>query len=395
MQPPVLIVAGLSSRMMAESAARAGLDVIALDLFGDADTRHAAMRWAPVGNPATLTLDADEMLVTLRRLRDHPRLLGWVAGTGFEEIPELLEAGAAIVPLLGNTPATVRAIKQPSTFFGMLDRLGIAHPETRTTPPEHNTADWLCKRIGGAGAWHIRLAGDAHNTDLPVYYQRRCTGVPMSALFIADANGVRIVGINRQWIGSRPDLPYVFEGAAGPVELPPQMTQRLHDAVHAIARESQLVGLNSIDFLFDAPECLILEVNPRPSASMTLYDDAYPLGLMHAHLQACQGATPLPLPQRNAQTDTVSCRGFRVVFSETSQHVDASLTAALLRTGWCHDIPVPGIRIGAREPLCTLSASGQSIAAADALLQERCQHIHDLLKAQHVEHRDATGILNF
>jgi len=38
-----IAVAALSARMMAEASARDGFDVVALDLFGDADTREA---WA-------------------------------------------------------------------------------------------------------------------------------------------------------------------------------------------------------------------------------------------------------------------------------------------------------------------------------------------------------------
>src|SRR5690606_30254875 len=99
---------------------------------------------------------------------------------------------------------------------------------------------------------------------------------------------------NRQWIGQRSDVPYVFEGVSGPVPLPPQVAQRLADAVLEIARACGLVGLNSLDFLFDAPDFHVLEVNPRPTAAMTLYEDSYARGLMHAHVQACQGVTPMP-----------------------------------------------------------------------------------------------------
>lgn len=39
---PFVAVAGLSARMLAQSAARAGLRVVALDVFGDCDTREAS-----------------------------------------------------------------------------------------------------------------------------------------------------------------------------------------------------------------------------------------------------------------------------------------------------------------------------------------------------------------
>ena len=40
-----LVVAGTSARAMAESARQGGWRVLAMDLFGDLDTRRASARW--------------------------------------------------------------------------------------------------------------------------------------------------------------------------------------------------------------------------------------------------------------------------------------------------------------------------------------------------------------
>ena len=46
-----------------------------------------------------------------------------------------------------------------------------------------------------------------------------------------------------------------------------------------------LKGLNSLDFIH-ADDCsYVLEINPRPSASMQLYDE----DLLNRHIQACEG----------------------------------------------------------------------------------------------------------
>ncbi|NKJ45506.1 hypothetical protein CIC12_01850, partial [Burkholderia sp. SG-MS1] len=55
-QAPFVAVAGLSARLLAQSAARAGLRVAALDIFGDRDTRAAAEVWCDIGGGA-LTID--------------------------------------------------------------------------------------------------------------------------------------------------------------------------------------------------------------------------------------------------------------------------------------------------------------------------------------------------
>ncbi len=401
MPSQTLIVAGLSSRMMAESAAQAGLRVAALDLFGDADTRHVAARWEPIGAAGTMAVDGEHLLAALRRLRDTEHPSGWVAGSGFEQRPELLDAGHALVPLFGNSAATVRGVKQPGVFFPLLAALGIAHPETRLEMPR-DPSGWLCKAVGGTGGWHIRqlAAEDAADTsgtvstistdsavDTTRYFQRRSPGLPMSALFVAHRRGVQLVGISLQRIAAHHDCPYLFQGAAGPSILPAAAMARLVEIVHCIARETGLLGLNSIDFLFDAPELTVLEVNPRPPASMALYADACPRGLMHAHLQACRGATPEPPAVRQA-----GVRGFQIVFAQEAAQVNATLAAALMRTGWCHDIPVPGTYVAAGHPFCSVSATGAATGALDAELCLRGERIQSLIKASHAEFRRTAGI---
>jgi uncharacterized protein len=44
-----IAVASISARALAEAAAREGFGVIALDVFGDVDTRLASSLWLPIG----------------------------------------------------------------------------------------------------------------------------------------------------------------------------------------------------------------------------------------------------------------------------------------------------------------------------------------------------------
>ena len=90
-----MAVAALSARALAEWARADGRPVLALDAFGDADTRRAAVRWAGIGSAEGLRIDGQRLLDELAR----PGLQVWVAGSGFEAQPELLEAAASRLPL--------------------------------------------------------------------------------------------------------------------------------------------------------------------------------------------------------------------------------------------------------------------------------------------------------
>jgi len=121
-----LAVAAVSARMLAEAAAGDGYDVVALDLFGDVDTRRASAEWLPLGMAGSPQLDAGCVLDALLELsRRGDEVIGWISGSGFEGQPELLEAGAKLLPLLGTAAEGVRRVRDPQQFFGALAAEGI------------------------------------------------------------------------------------------------------------------------------------------------------------------------------------------------------------------------------------------------------------------------------
>jgi len=190
-----IAVAALSARMLAEAGRDGGYRTVALDLFGDADTRRAAQAWFPLGDPATLSIDGEALLAALRRLRACGAA-GWVAGSGFEAQPELLAAGAQVLPLIGNPPDVVARVRNPAGFFGRLAELGIPHPETRRDCPP-SPLGWLRKDFASSGGRGVRPAlrerldasgtvGANSGPQAGIHYQRITPGAPMSALFVAD-----------------------------------------------------------------------------------------------------------------------------------------------------------------------------------------------------------------
>lgn len=354
---PTLVVAALSARALAQSARRAGWDVVALDLFGDVDTRAAATRWLPIGDPATLRIDPVRFLGALAAARTDD-CFGWIAGAGFEPHPALLESGARLLPLLGNDRATTAAVRDARAFFAALGDLGIPYPPTRFDVPS-DTRGWLRKDFAGSGGWHIRKAGRAPTT-ADAYLQRALPGRAMSVLFIGARERALCVGINELIVRPAGARPYIYRGAIGPIEgLTASLTSALERTAEALVRRFELRGLGSLDFLLDGDAFHVLEVNPRPSATLSLYDASTPHGLLKAHVDACSG---VPVMLKPAPTTTGEC----IVFATRAWVADASAVERLLALG-CHDIPQPGSRIAADAPICSVSAHGES---ADAVRRD-------------------------
>jgi len=74
-QAPYIAAIGLSARMLAQSARRAGLNVAALDIFGDRDTRRYAPLWFDIGGEG-LSIDPQRLFDALERTARLPRMRG-------------------------------------------------------------------------------------------------------------------------------------------------------------------------------------------------------------------------------------------------------------------------------------------------------------------------------
>ena len=374
-----LAVASISARMLAEAARDDGFEVAALDLFGDADTRKACSRWQAIGEPARLEIDGARLLLALEALAQGRRAAGWIAGAGFEGRPDLLERGAALLPLIGTQADAMRRLRDPQLFFGFLDAHDIEHPAVRMTPP-HDAAGWLVKDAHGCGGWHIRrvsepdaapwAAADGHR-----YFQREVAGRPMSATFVANGSDAAVLGFNQLIVRPLAGRPYVFCGAVGPVSLPAPVAARITAAVRAIAAGFSLHGLGSLDFMLDGDAVDVLEANPRPPATMALY--ASRRGVVAAHVRACiQGV----LPHWPAQAANHPIHGTEVVFARRRLWLDEAAARRLATHGDCHDLPAFASTFEAGDPLCSVSADGADPEAVHALLARGREAVHRQLE---------------
>lgn len=385
----LIAVAALSARMLAEAARDDGFDVVALDLFGDVDTRRACSQWLPIGRPDTLHIDDALVLAALGTLAQRGAQ-GWIVGSGFEGRPELLERGAALLPLIGTQADAVRRVRDPRTFFDFLDAKGIAHPPISMTAPV-DAAGWLVKDANGCGGGHIRRwvpkQGELPIDSVPAqrYFQREVQGLPMSATFVGNGSDARVLGFNRLIVRRWGTRPFVFCGAVGPVRLPEDVAARLTAAASATVAAFSLRGLGSLDFMLDGNAFGVLEVNPRPPASMALYGPQYFRSASHAatggavaaHVRAClQGELPQPVMQ--LASDGV--QGTEIVFAPRPIWIDEPAARRLAERADCHDLPSGAMHFAAGDPICSVSAAAADAELVLALLDLRRQAVHQSLE---------------
>ena len=370
---PHVLVVGTSARLLAQAARVAGYAPIVVDAFGDLDTRRIAVEWLPLSRPGKLTPDRTCLLSALDHAGRRPGIVGWIAGSGFEGSTDLLAEGARHLPLIGNSPDTITRVRTPGCFFSSLAALGIAAPETSLQAPAETTG-WLFKDAHASGGWHIRPASRVPACPGPgTYYQRQERGMSLSALFVADGADARVVGIARQIVAPLGSRPYVYRGCIGPITLDATIAAQVARIANQLTRRFELRGLNGIDFLLGPAGILILELNPRPTASLALFDESVVGGLIAAHVMACTDRTLPAFALPSAAPRQV--KGVEVVFARRRGDITPAFAQWLAEQSDCHDLPAAGSHHARYDPVCSISAQAHSVEEVLLRLSRRRDQI--------------------
>jgi predicted ATP-grasp superfamily ATP-dependent carboligase len=333
--------------MLVQLAADDGYDVVAVDRFGDADLRAIA--------PGATAPSADGLV----DLADGIRADAVVYGAGLENRPDLVARLAEGRELLGMPAELLDAVRDPWAVSAAARAAGARAPRTTAEPPDGS--GWLRKpRRGGGGRGVRRWAGGRlRPTEI---LQRRVDGLPCSAVAVGDGRGAVVLGLTEQLLRPRS---YAWAGNATPPRLPAAELSVVGEQLGAVCDEVVarfgVRGAFGVDAVWDGRHAWVLEVNPRPTASLELFGP----GSFALHVRGGRGLTPAgPLP-------SVCARVKLVLFA------DRDIRAPELEwwpAGLVRDIPRPGEAIARGQPVCTLvsqTAEPEALAArAAALLAE-------------------------
>lgn len=379
---PRVLVAGVSARAAAESAAKAGFAVTAIDAFGDLD-QHPAVRSLPLPReshaPFTARAAADavrdieaDAVAYLSPFENHARAVEALASG--RSTP--LRAGRV---LWGNPPDVLRRVRDPFLMTGLLRRRGFSTPMTRVdVPPELTARDWLVKPFRSGGGQGVRPWAPGTHVLPGFYAQERVDGVPASIVFAAAGGRVVPLGTSRQLIG---DAAFGASGyrycgnllaRAGDDVLTEKVVASAIDLAECVTQEFELVGLNGIDFIVRDEVPVMIEVNPRWCASMELVERHYGMSMFGLHAAACAEGV-LPSFDLAAARHTPTVIGKAIVFA-TADAV-AGDTRAWLGDDTVRDVPKPGERLAAGQPICTVFAHGEDTEECRARLRERARAI--------------------
>ena len=340
-----ILIAGLTTRALAESAVRAGSEIVTVDYFGDLDQERLCethpLRERGRGYSAAAILE------TARELSYE----AVVYCGGLENHPDVVAELARDRALLGNDPGTLRRVRDPGMLFPFLARRGFAVPDTRLETDPLPAGGRLARQAGARGRRTGRApvegpVGPARRSIL----QERVEGVSASAAFLADGRRSVVLGWTEQLHAPRS---FRYAGNIMPLDAGAAAREEVAAIADALTGEYGLRGLNGFDFILHRDRPVVLEVNPRYCASMELVERASGDSVFALHRAACLGGLPERAPRGTGVW------GKAIVYAARAVAVPDS-------TAWIdqgvRDVPHPGEVIRAGHPICTVHRPGLDAA---------------------------------
>jgi len=365
---PNYLVIATSGRAIAQGLKSLGHSVSVIDGFADRDTCTTVSEVVKVKR-SQYGLDAIEAFHAVQLLQSKGSFDGLFYDAAMESKPDLIDK-INIHSIVGNSSSTLRACKAPEAFFSMLEKNNITYPESHFYPESQprNNNDWLVKDAVGTGGVGVTFLNDAYENDENKYLQKKVEGINFSLTFLANGKEISTLGFNTLWHESLGEnMPYVYAGAINQVKLDADVQQTALQYASVIAKELDLIGLNSIDFIYAEKSVYVLEVNPRIPATYELYETKSGV-LMHQHIEAC---TNRALPEEQL---VPLLRAHAIVYAPTDITVSDELSWPL----WTADRPHAQELIKKYEPICSIFAGGQNCAQVCEMINTRKQSIFAL-----------------
>lgn len=350
--------------MLAAAARQAGFCPLVIDRYGDQDTRAISKAVVRVD-----ALNEQNLSVALDSLMRCFRISFAVYGSGLEGSPGCVQILEHAFELLGNDYATFLKVQNKRLFFERLARFKIPYPSVLLARPK-NLTGWLLKPFQGEGGVGIRRFDGQSMNENAVYWQKAIDGIAGSALFLTDGCRPWVIGYNTQWCaGIRPDSEFIFSGIINESPLSFEQEQRVERWIHELVDAYSLKGLNTLDFIVQDDRVLVLEINPRPSASLQLYGG----DLLSMHIDACYGRLSksiVPIP---------GFCGLQIVFAQSTVQIPEHFQ-------WpegCTDLPASGLIIRKGEPICSIIARDESRQRVQQALATAQQIIVNQIREGH------------
>ncbi|MDH5376156.1 MAG: ATP-grasp domain-containing protein [Candidatus Bathyarchaeota archaeon] len=394
-----LLVVGIDTVSIANSAKKAGYKIYAADYFGDTDLRRVCAKHESIiqQRPGKSCgkfesrFKPEAFLQMTRFLLKKVEIDAALLSSGLDDYSNVLNELNELVPIIGNRPEVIKRVREKPKFFEELKRLRIPHPEAAFVR-DIKEAERVATEIGypvvikpsrGFGGAGIGMAQSPEGLKMMCKYaslgrddvliQKFIDGIHASASLLASHAAIKILTINEQLIG----LPYVFQqepfgycGNVVPLRLANSVLEECRSIGEKVVLNFGLRGSNGIDFVISKGNIpYVVEVNPRFQGTLECVERILGINLVKEHINACIHDSLPIIEERSSNFCT------RLILYTPARVIAPDLTYFR----GVRDIPLLSTIIEKGEPLCSVIAVGNSRRVSLRKAKRTAQKIYTML----------------
>lgn len=403
-----IVVWGASTRAASWSAARAGWDVHAWDLFADCDFPDGAI----VRKLDDLTAESLQRQISLRLSAESKAC--FLPTGGWENAAGLPEWTDHHFHLFGCNAEAIARARDPFFWSEALDRAGLPRlalrknrqdknyqkntPHIRGTknknehaPANRSVERWIRKSLHSIGGLGVRFVTDDSLPETGLYDQQLQSGLICSALCLTNTDGTRVAGTSLQLTNDTgPEYPFMYAGNAWPLHQfakvdSTAISEQASLYAERLAETCGLTGLWGFDFIWQDAQLWVIEINPRYTAAMELFELCSGRSLLHD--AGWCGTNTVELPTVDSRPVCVLKMILYAEHSfvlpadwdwknwtrslESEQHQNDAGRFDLWSIPAFSDLPHRGTAFHPGEPICTIWGAGESAAECRKIVQQR------------------------
>jgi hypothetical protein len=374
-----LLVVGIDTVSIANSAKKAGYKIYAADYFGDMDLRCVCSGFKAIikqkrgkscGRMES-KFKPEAFLKIANSISEKYKIDAILLSSGLDDDFNILYELNDLAPILGNSPRVIERVRKKPRFFKELKRLGIAHPETAIVK-DIDEAKSSAARIGypvvvkpvrGFGGDSIRTARNFKELERAfkisfvseeILVQKFINGLHASISLLATTKDVKTLTINEQLLGLHflfQQEPFGYCGNIVPLYVADSIFKRCKHITEKIASHFGLQGSNGIDLVISKEGTpYVVEVNPRLQGTLECVERVIGINLVKSHVNACLHGS---LPTIKERTSTFCTR---LILYSPKRIIAPDLVA--FRE--VRDVPLPECIIEKGEPICSIITEGKN-----------------------------------
>lgn len=381
-----ILVVGFNVRPLAYSLFKAGLEVYAVDFFGDLDLFPYVKDCRIITNE--LNTDYEDLIdnyklylakFTIDLLKDYPNLDFLLIGSGLDDaykerkmILEYILKNDFQITSLNNNLEAIKQARNIERILTYLESKNFTAPYTIPLSHLKNNLNSIkfpviLKKKSSSGGTNVYKI---ENLDEVEHFKKRIKendilddwilqeyidGIPISCTIISNGTDNEIISINRQIIGLKllnPPKEFMYCGNVVPAYLLQSDRKKIIEISSHLAEKLKLKGINGFDFVLKNHEPYLMEINPRIPGSIRASEESLGINLLNLHINSFYLSKWRKVKKLLENIETNAFTTKLIVFA--SDDIDILKIKEINNMEYIHDKTPPTNIIHKNCPVCTV-----------------------------------------